>query len=77
LAARHPETVVDVRGAGLLAGLELNRDAADAVAAALEKGLLVNRTATNVVRLLPPYIVSESDVNEAVAILDSVLMGRG
>jgi predicted acetylornithine/succinylornithine family transaminase len=77
LAARHPETVVDVRGAGLLAGIELNRDAADLVAAALEKGLLVNRTATNVVRLLPPYIVTERDVDEAVKILDEVLMGRG
>jgi acetylornithine/succinyldiaminopimelate/putrescine aminotransferase len=34
--------------------------------------LLINRTATTVVRLLPPYIVTESDVDEAVAILDSV-----
>ena len=73
LADRHGDAVVDVRGAGLLAGIELNRDATDVVAAALDKGLLVNRTATNVVRLLPAYIVTERDVDEAVGILDEVL----
>ncbi|HYN10457.1 MAG TPA: acetylornithine/succinylornithine family transaminase [Vicinamibacterales bacterium] len=73
LAARHAGAIVDVRGAGLLAGIELNRDATDVVAAALDKGLLVNRTATNVVRLLPPYIVTEREVDEAIGILDAVL----
>jgi acetylornithine/N-succinyldiaminopimelate aminotransferase len=73
LADRHGDVVVDVRGAGLLAGLELNRDATDVVAAALDRGLLVNRTATNVVRLLPAYIVTERDVDEALGILDAVL----
>ncbi|HEX7778173.1 MAG TPA: acetylornithine/succinylornithine family transaminase [Vicinamibacterales bacterium] len=73
LADRHGDAVVDVRGAGLLAGIELNRDATDVVAAALDKGLLVNRTATNVLRLLPAYIVTERDVDEAVGILDDVL----
>jgi acetylornithine/succinyldiaminopimelate/putrescine aminotransferase len=65
-----------VRGAGLLAGIELDRDATDVVAAALDKGLLVNRTATSVVRLLPPYIVTERDVDEAIGILDAVLKER-
>ena len=73
LAARHAGTILDVRGAGLLAGIELNRDATDVVAAALERGLLINRTATTVVRLLPPYIVTERDVDEALGILDAVL----
>ena len=73
LAGRHAGAIVDVRGAGLLAGIELTRDATDVVAAALDKGLLVNRTATSVVRLLPPYIVTERDVDEAIGILDAVL----
>ena len=73
LADRRSDAVVDVRGAGLIAGIELNRDATDVVAAALDKGLLVNRTATNVVRLLPAYIVTERDVDEAMGILDAVL----
>jgi predicted acetylornithine/succinylornithine family transaminase len=71
LQARHAGAVVDVRGAGLLAGLELAGDAAPAVNAALDRGLLVNRTATTVIRLLPPYIATEADVDEAIAILDA------
>ncbi len=74
LAARHP-VVTGVRGAGLMRALQLSVDAAPVVDAALAKGLLVNRTAETVVRLLPPYIVSEAEVVEAVATLDAVLAG--
>jgi len=70
LAARHPSLVTEVRGAGLIAGLDLAADATPVVNAALERGLLINRTSTTVVRLLPPYIVSEADVDEALGILD-------
>ena len=73
LAARHRSSIVAVRGAGLIAGLDLNRDATSVVSAALDKGLLVNRTANTVVRLLPPYIVTENDVDEGIGILDAVL----
>ncbi len=73
LHARHSKTIVDVRGAGLFAGVELASDAAPVVNAALERGLLVNRTATTVIRLLPPYIATNADVDEAVAILDAVM----
>ena len=62
-----------MRGAGLIAGLELATDAAPVVNAALERGLLVNRTSTTVVRMLPPYIVTASEVDEAVEILSAVL----
>ena len=70
LAERHPGTVRAVRGAGLIAGIELATDATATVAAALERGLIVNRTSTNVIRLLPPYIVTEQDVDEGIEILD-------
>jgi acetylornithine/N-succinyldiaminopimelate aminotransferase len=73
LAAQHPSKIVDVRGAGLMAGLELGADATPVVNAALEKGLLINRTATSVVRMLPPYIVTEHDIDEAVGILDQAI----
>ncbi len=72
LADRMP-VITDVRGAGLFAGLELAVDAAPVIDAARERGLLVNRTAGTVVRLLPPYIVTERDVDEAVEILASAL----
>jgi acetylornithine/N-succinyldiaminopimelate aminotransferase len=73
LQSRHPGVVVEVRGAGLIAGLDLAVDAQPVIAAALERGLLVNRTSTTVVRLLPAYIVTEPDVDEAITILDEAL----
>jgi predicted acetylornithine/succinylornithine family transaminase len=72
LAARHPAAIREVRGSGLIAGLDCTADAAPIVNAALERGLLVNRTSTTVVRLLPPYIVTEADVDEATDVLDRV-----
>ncbi len=47
----------EVRGAGLIWGLDLDRPALPVVGAALELGLLVNRTADTVVRLLPPFVI--------------------
>jgi acetylornithine/N-succinyldiaminopimelate aminotransferase len=72
MASKHP-MVVEVRGANLMQGLVLDRDAAPVVPAALERGLIVNRTAEKVVRLLPPYVISEADIHEAVARLDAAL----
>ena len=75
LAARHA-IVSGARGMGLLAGLDLTIDAAPVVSAALDRGLLINRTANTVVRLLPPFIVTEREIDEAVAILDAALAGH-
>ena len=72
LAARHP-MVTEVRGAGLMQGLVLDRDAAPVVPAALERGLIVNRTAERVVRMLPPYVITESEIAEALTRLDAAL----
>jgi len=74
LAATRP-VIADVRGAGLMRGLELTRDAAPVVEGALARGLIVNRTAERVVRMLPPYTVTTAEIDEAVAILDAVLAG--
>ena len=70
IAARHP-AVRDVRGAGLMWGLELDRPAAPVVEAALERGLLINRTADTVVRLLPPYVITDAEIDEALRLLDA------
>jgi len=72
IAAAHP-IVRDVRGAGLMWGLDLERGANAIVPAALERGLVVNRTADTVVRLLPPLIISEADADEALGRLDAAL----
>jgi predicted acetylornithine/succinylornithine family transaminase len=72
IAAAHP-CVTDVRGAGLIQGLVLDRDAAPVVAAALERGLIVNRTAECVVRMLPPYVITQQEMAEGLARLDAAL----
>lgn len=73
IAARSRGAVVDVRGAGLICGVDLAFDAAQVVAGCLERGLLVNRTSNTVVRLLPPYIITERDVDEATSILEDAI----
>ena len=73
LALRHRDRVREIRGAGLIAAVDLTDDAAPVVNAALERGLIVNRTDTTVIRLLPPFIVTDADVDEAVTILDAAL----
>jgi acetylornithine/N-succinyldiaminopimelate aminotransferase len=72
VAARHG-CVKDVRGAGVMWGLELDRPAAPVVEAALERGLLINRTAETVLRLLPPYIVDQAAVDQMAVVLDAAL----
>lgn len=72
LASRHA-VVREVRGAGLMRGLELDRPALTVVDAARERGLLINRTADTVIRLLPPYIITSREIDEAIALLDAAL----
>ena len=77
IASARPALVKEVRGAGLMWGLELTRDAAAVVPAALERGVVVNRTAETVVRLLPPLVITEPEVDEALARLDAALGAAG
>jgi predicted acetylornithine/succinylornithine family transaminase len=72
IAERHA-AVIDVRGAGVIWGVELDRPAAPVVDAALERGLLINRTADTVLRLLPPYIVEAGEVDQMASTLDAAL----
>lgn len=58
--------VVDIRGHGLMIGLELDRPCGALVGKALEAGLLINVTAECVIRFLPPLIFSERDARELV-----------
>ncbi len=72
IAARHA-IVKEVRGAGLIWGLDLDRPALPVVEAALSLGLLVNRTSDTVVRLLPPFVITAGEVDEACALLDRAI----
>lgn len=63
----------EVRGAGLMIGLELDRPVADLVVACREAGLLINGTADKVLRLLPPLILTAADARRGLKILRTVL----
>ena len=54
----------EVRGKGLMLGFELDRDCGELVARALDAGLLINVTAGNTVRLLPPLVINEAESRE-------------
>jgi acetylornithine/N-succinyldiaminopimelate aminotransferase len=72
------ENVVEVRGRGLLLAVELSSDNADAVVkACLDEGLLLNAVKPNAVRFMPPLIIGERDVDEAMGILERVLARIG
>ncbi len=72
LAAEH-SVVASARGVGVMRALELTIDASPVIDGAREAGLLVNRTAEKVVRILPPLTVTQTEVDEAAVILDRVL----
>ncbi len=65
--------VVEVRGTGLMIGIELARPCGQVVAQALKAGLVLNVTADTVVRLLPPLILSREQAEHAVATLAPIL----
>lgn len=65
--------VREVRGAGLMIGVELDRPCGELVQHALDAGFLINVTSDSVIRLLPPLVFSESDARELVAGLDRIV----
>jgi predicted acetylornithine/succinylornithine family transaminase len=67
------DQIIDIRGAGLLVGLEFNRPVAPIVSAARENGLLVISAGESVLRLCPPLIITEDQIRTAVNILSRVI----
>ena len=68
--------ITEVRGCGLLIAMEFSSDMANSVVkACLDRGLLVNRVKPNAVRFMPPLIIGNREVDEALDILDEVLSG--
>jgi acetylornithine/N-succinyldiaminopimelate aminotransferase len=70
LKDHHPAVIAEIRGEGMMLGLRLHVPNTDLVRATQAEGLLTIAAGDNVVRLLPPLIVSESEIGEAVAGLD-------
>ncbi len=74
LKARH-RVVTAVRGKGLILGLGVSVPARTIVSGCMERGLLTLTAGDNVVRFVPPLILSEADVDQAVRILEEILNG--
>jgi len=74
LANRYPQLIADVRGWGLINGLELTAEssltAAEVVKAAISEGLLLVPAGAKVVRFVPPLIVSAADIEGAIAAVE-------
>ena len=62
-ALKDVALVREIRGQGLIVGIELDRDCGEIVALARDEGVLINVTAGKVVRLLPPLIISDAELN--------------
>ncbi|MBR4670521.1 MAG: aspartate aminotransferase family protein [Butyrivibrio sp.] len=65
--------ITDRRGAGFMQGLELNKPVADVINKALEKGLILINAGANIIRFVPPLIITKEDVDDMIKILDSCL----
>ncbi len=65
--------VVDIRGKGLMIGIELEKESPDLVEKALKNKLLINVTSGNVIRLLPPLVMNKEEANQMVSILACIL----
>lgn len=72
LKDRH-DGVVNVRGLGLLLGMELNRDGAPVVEACLKKGFVINCVQGNTLRFVPPLIVQQAEIDGLIQCLDDIL----
>lgn len=73
IKTKFPTLVKEVRGVGLILGMEINKPGRDIVNACLEKGSIINCTAGNVLRFVPPLIVEKEHIDEVCDILEAVL----
>jgi acetylornithine/N-succinyldiaminopimelate aminotransferase len=69
--------IKEIRGLGLIIGVELDIEGGPLVVKAMERGLLMNCTVGNVLRFVPPLIVNRAEIDEAMTILDEVLATVG
>ena len=73
LQKRFPEVIREVRGRGLILGLQLTRDPTPIVTAARERGLLIITCGTNTLRFVPPLIISDEEIEEGLDKLEQAM----
>lgn len=73
LQEKYPDKVTDVRGCGLMLGMEVDGEGKPIVESCLANNVIVNCTAGNVIRIVPPLIISREEIDIVVAALDKAL----
>lgn len=73
LQEKYPDKVTDVRGCGLMLGMEVAGEGKPIVESCLTNNVIVNCTAGNVIRIVPPLIISREEIDIVVAALDKAL----
>ena len=69
----NKDTVADVRGKGLMIGVELTKPGAEYVDKFRQAGFLINCTAGNVLRFVPPLIINKAEIDEFIKAFDEIL----
>lgn len=72
LQKKFPDKITEVRGRGLLLGMELSKPGKPIVDACLQKGMIINCTAVNVIRLVPPLIITKAEIDALMAVFAEV-----
>jgi len=73
IARKHKGKIADIRGLGLMLGVEFTHDASVVVKALKEKGILTIKAGDKVLRLLPPLVIKPGEIREFLAALDAVV----
>jgi len=74
LKEEFPAIIAEIRGKGLLVGMELKQEGGTIVKACLEKGVLINCAAGNVLRFIPPLIVQRKDIDHLIEVLSGIFL---
>ena len=76
LQKAHP-ALIEIRGKGLMIGAEFDSDIGFMTQAGLAKGILLNVINERIIRLVPPIVITESEIDMAVSLIDGILKERG
>ncbi len=71
LAAKHPQ-ILEIRQYGLMVGITVDKEAKPYVGKALQKHVVINATSVNVIRLLPPLVISREEAQHCITVLDEI-----
>ena len=73
LKIARKKTVKEIRGKGLMIGIELVNECINLAETALKSGLIINVTQDNIIRMLPPLIINRTQIDDIISILNKII----